>query len=73
MARCGAAQGGGAFDRDESSGLNKPLKDLASGSPPAGAVLRSDKVTFAHPVRLASDFTMADAYLPHELAAVQLL
>ncbi|WP_051848631.1 hypothetical protein [Streptomyces sp. NRRL WC-3725] len=29
VARCGAAQGGGAFDRDESSGLNKPLKDLA--------------------------------------------
>jgi dienelactone hydrolase len=37
------------------------------------AVLRFDKVTFAHPDRLPSDFTMADEYLPQALAAVQLL
>lgn len=66
--------GGGAFDRDESSGPNKPLKDLAWGLASQGvAVLRFDKVTFAHPDRLPSDHTMADEYLPHALAAVQLL
>ncbi|MFI6685912.1 alpha/beta hydrolase family protein [Streptomyces sp. NPDC050485] len=66
--------GGGAFDRDESSGPNKPLKDLAWGlATRQVAVLRFDKATFAHPDRLPSDFTMADEYLPHALAAVQLL
>ena len=66
--------GGGAFDRDESSGPNKPLKDLAWGlATRQVAVLRFDKATFAHPDRLPSDFTMADEYLPHALAAVRLL
>ncbi|MGK4578618.1 serine aminopeptidase domain-containing protein [Kitasatospora sp. HPMI-4] len=66
--------GGGAFDRDESSGPNKPLKDLAWGlASRQVAVLRFDKATFAHPDRLPPDFTMADEYLPHALAAVQLL
>ncbi|MFF2146450.1 alpha/beta hydrolase family protein [Kitasatospora sp. NPDC058190] len=66
--------GGGAFDRDESSGPNKPLKDLAWGlATRQVAVLRFDKVTFAHPDRLPPDFTMADEYLPHARAAVQLL
>ncbi|WP_327660551.1 MULTISPECIES: alpha/beta hydrolase [unclassified Streptomyces] len=66
--------GGGAFDRDESSGPNKPMKDLAWGlASRQVAVLRFDKVTFAHPDRLSSDFTMADEYLPHALAAVELL
>lgn len=66
--------GGGAFDRDESSGPNKPLKDLAWGlASRQAAVLRFDKVTFAHPDRLPPEFTMADEYLPHALAAVQLL
>ncbi|MFJ6852925.1 alpha/beta fold hydrolase [Streptomyces sp. NPDC091271] len=66
--------GGGAFDRDESSGPNKPLKDLAWGlATRQVAVLRFDKVTFAHPDQLPSDFTMADEYLPHALAAVQRL
>ncbi|WP_372348348.1 alpha/beta hydrolase family protein [Streptomyces sp. KL116D] len=66
--------GGGPFDRDESSGPNKPLKDLAWGLASQGvAVLRFDKVTFAHPDRLPSDHNMADEYLPHALAAVQLL
>ncbi|MFD7828597.1 alpha/beta hydrolase family protein [Kitasatospora sp. NPDC059803] len=66
--------GGGAFDRDESSGPNKPLKDLAWGlASRQVAVLRFDKATFAHPDHLPSDFTMADEYLPPALAAVQLL
>ncbi|MGW3040952.1 alpha/beta hydrolase family protein [Kitasatospora sp. NPDC001159] len=66
--------GGGAFDRDESIGPNKPLKDLAWGlATRQVAVLRFDKATFAHPDRLPPDFTMADEYLPHALAAVQLL
>ncbi len=66
--------GGGAFDRDESSGPNKPLKDLAWGlASRQVAVLRFDKVTFVHPDRLPSDFTMADEYLPQALAAVRLL
>ncbi|WTX00155.1 alpha/beta fold hydrolase [Streptomycetaceae bacterium NBC_01309] len=66
--------GGGAFDRDESSGPNKPMKDLAWGlASRQVAVLRFDKVTFAHPDRLPADFTMADEYLPHALAAVRLL
>ncbi|MFJ9775113.1 alpha/beta hydrolase [Kitasatospora sp. NPDC101157] len=66
--------GGGAFDRDGSSGPNKPLKDLAWGL--AGrqvAVLRFDKPTFAHPDRLPADFTMVEEYLPPALAAVDLL
>ncbi|MFC8720007.1 alpha/beta hydrolase family protein [Kitasatospora sp. NPDC057198] len=66
--------GGGAFDRDGSSGPNKPLKDLAWGlASRRVAVLRFDKVTFTHPDRLPPDFTMADEYLPHALAAVGLL
>ncbi|WP_093707137.1 S9 family peptidase [Streptomyces sp. 2131.1] len=66
--------GGGAFDRDESSGANKPLKDLAWGlASRQVAVLRFDKVTFAHPDRLRPDFTMADEYVPHAVAAVRLL
>ncbi|SOB86065.1 hypothetical protein SAMN06272789_6370 [Streptomyces sp. 1331.2] len=66
--------GGGPFDRDESIGPNKPLKDLAWGlASRQVAVLRFDKPTFAHPGRLPADFTMTDEYLPPALAAVQLL
>ncbi|SCK09114.1 hypothetical protein YWIDRAFT_00608 [Streptomyces sp. SceaMP-e96] len=66
--------GGGAFDRDESSGPNKPLKDLAWGLASRHvAVLRFDKITFTRPDRLPSDVTMTDEYLPHALAAVRLL
>ncbi|MEV8325974.1 alpha/beta hydrolase [Kitasatospora sp. NPDC056731] len=36
-------------------------------------MLRFDKATFAHPDHVPSDFTIADEYLPPELAAVQLL
>lgn len=66
--------GGGPFDQDGSSGPNKPLKDLAWGlASRQVAVLRSDKVTFAHPDRLSPHFTMTDEYLPSALAAVRLL
>ncbi|MDL4820834.1 alpha/beta hydrolase [Actinomadura opuntiae] len=68
--------GGGPFDRDATSGPNKPLKDIAWALAARGiAVLRFDKVTFAHPAEVAADpgFTMADEYVPHALAAVALL
>ena len=66
--------GGGAFDRDESVGPNKPLKDLAWGiASRQVAVLRFDKASFAHPDRLPSDFTMTDEYLPPALDALRLL
>ncbi|MEW9554856.1 alpha/beta hydrolase [Nonomuraea sp. NPDC050783] len=68
--------GGGPFDRDATSGPNKPLKDLAWGLAGRGvAVLRFDKVTHAHAARVAADpgFTMSDEYVPHAVAAVHLL
>jgi dienelactone hydrolase len=67
--------GGGPFDRDATSGPNKPLKDLAWGLASRGvAVLRFDKVTYTHKqVTNAHDFTMADEYVPHGIAAVRLL
>ncbi|MER7442998.1 alpha/beta hydrolase family protein [Micromonospora avicenniae] len=67
--------GGGPFDRDATSGANKPLKDLAWGLASRGvAVLRFDKVTLAHPqVIEAIGFNMAEEYVPHAVAAVRLL
>jgi dienelactone hydrolase len=68
--------GGGPFDRDETSGQNKPLKDLAWGLASRGvAVVRFDKVTSAHPRQVADapDFTIAEEYVPHAVAAVHLL
>ncbi|MEU5645641.1 alpha/beta hydrolase family protein [Streptomyces milbemycinicus] len=68
--------GGGPFDRDGTSGPNKPLKDLAWGLASRGvAVLRFDKVTYAHPGEVADtpDFTMADEYVPYAVAAVRTL
>ena len=68
--------GGGPFDRDETSGANKPLKDLAWGLASRGvAVLRFDKVTYAHRDRIAEigGFTMTDEYVHHAAAAVGLL
>ena len=68
--------GGGPFDRDETSGPNKPLKDLAWGLASQGvAVVRFDKVTFVHNSQVANapDFTMAEEYVPHAVAAVHLL
>ncbi|GII31890.1 hypothetical protein Pmi06nite_53320 [Planotetraspora mira] len=68
--------GGGPFDRDATSGPNKPLKDLAWGLASRGvAVLRFDKVTHTHSGQVANahDFTMTDEYVPHAVAAVRLL
>jgi dienelactone hydrolase len=68
--------GSGPCDRDESVGQNKPFKDLAWGLASLGiAVLRFDKVTFAHRAEMAAaaDFTLADEYLPDALAAIELL
>ncbi len=68
--------GGGPFDRDETSGLNKPLKDIAWGLASRGvAVLRFDKVSFTHSQQVATlpDFTMTDEYVPSAVAAVHLL
>jgi uncharacterized protein len=67
--------GGGPFDRDQTVGPNKPLKDLAWGlASRSVAVLRFDKVTHRHPqVMTEPGFTLADEYLPHALAAVRLL
>jgi uncharacterized protein len=67
--------GGGPFDRDETSGSNKPLKDLAWGLASRGvAVLRHDKITHTHR-RVAAEpgFTMSDEYVPHAVAAVRML
>lgn len=66
----------GSFDRDETSGLNKPLKDLAWGLASRGvAVLRFDMVTYVHSQQVAArrDFTMTDEYVPYAVAAVHLL
>jgi predicted alpha/beta-hydrolase family hydrolase len=68
--------GSGPTDRDSTIAHNKPFKDLAWGLASRGvAVLRFDKVTLVHPdqVRADRDFTVADEYLPHALAALRLL
>ncbi|HEY4456090.1 MAG TPA: alpha/beta fold hydrolase [Pseudonocardiaceae bacterium] len=67
--------GGGPFDRDETSGVNKPLKDLAWGLASRGvAVIRFDLVTHARPEFIsAPGFTMSQEYVPHALTGVRLL
>ncbi len=68
--------GSGPVDRDTTIGKSKPLKDLAWGLASQGiAVLRFAKITHAHPeqVKANRDFTVADEYLPHALAAIGLL
>jgi uncharacterized protein len=68
--------GSGPNDRDETIGRNKPFKDLAWGLASRGvAVLRFDKVTYAHGREVAQDrgFTVADEYLPQATAAIRLL
>jgi dienelactone hydrolase len=68
--------GSGPHDRDETTGRNKPFKDLAWGLAAAGvAVLRFDKVTFAHGGQIAANpgFTLADEYVTDAVAAVGLL
>jgi dienelactone hydrolase len=68
--------GSGPHDRDETIGRNKPLKDLAWGLATAGiAVLRFEKVTYAHGAAVAAspDFTLSDEYVPQAAAAIRLL
>ncbi len=68
--------GGGPFDRDETTGSNKPLKDLAWGLASRGiAVLRFDKITHTHRDVAAhlDGFTMTDEYVPQAVAAVSAL
>ena len=67
--------GGGPFDRDETSGPNKPMKDLAWGLASRGiAVLRYDKPSFTYPELFTQPgFTMTQEYLPHAVAAVRVL
>jgi dienelactone hydrolase len=67
--------GGGPFDRDETAGANKPLKDLAWGLAGQGiAVLRFDKVTANRPEAMTEPgYTMTAEYVPHAIAAVRAL
>ncbi len=68
--------GSGPRDRDETLGRNKLFKDVAWGlASHRVAVLRLDKVTSAHPaaVRDNPDFTLADEYVTHGVAAVRYL
>lgn len=65
----------GPFDRDLTTGPNKPFKDLAWGLASRGvAVVRFDKVNHVH-ARVAAEpgFTMVEEYVPHAVAAVRLL
>jgi hypothetical protein len=68
--------GSGPLDRDETIGPNKPFKDLAWGLASRGvAVLRFDKVTYAHggEVRANAEFTLTDEYVPQAIDAIGLL
>lgn len=67
--------GAGPFDRDQTFGPNKPLKDLAWGLASRGvAVARFDKVTHVHgQVSTEPGFTMVDEYVLHAVAAIRLL
>lgn len=68
--------GSGMNDRDETIGGAKPLRDLAVGLAAEGiAVLRYDKVTYQHTVKIASDpkLTLKRETADDALAAVKLL
>ncbi len=67
--------GGGPFDRDETYGPNKPLKDIAWGLASQDiATLRFDKVTYAHSdVVNSNGFTMGEEYIPYTIAAIHML
>ena len=68
--------GGGPFDRDETVGANKPLKDIAWGLASRGVVvLRFDKITHVRPEVMTEEvgFTATAEYVPHAAAAVRLL
>lgn len=58
--------GGGPFDRDETSGPNKPLKDLAWGLASRGVTV----VRFDKPANAA---TMSDEYVPYAVEALGVL
>jgi hypothetical protein len=65
----------GPFDRDLTTGPNKPFKDLAWGLASRGvAVARFDKLTYVHGEAASEPgFTMVEEYVPHAVAAVRLL
>ncbi|MFI7665229.1 serine aminopeptidase domain-containing protein [Nocardia sp. NPDC049526] len=68
--------GGGPFDRDMTTGSNRPLADIAWGLASHGiAVLRFDKVTHTHAGAVAGleSFTVTDEYVPYAVAAVHAL
>jgi dienelactone hydrolase len=68
--------GGGPFDRDGTAGPNKILKDIAWGLASRGvAVLRFDKVTYAHREQIAAtpEFTPTEEYVPHAVAGIEIL
>lgn len=68
--------GGGPFDRDGTAGPNKNLKDIAWGLASRGvAILRFDKVTYAHREQVAAtpEFTPTEEYVPHAVAGVEIL
>jgi pimeloyl-ACP methyl ester carboxylesterase len=63
--------GGGPFDRDETSGPNKPLRDIAVGlAQHEIATLRFDKITH---LGAPNTLTMTEEYVPHALAAIRAL
>ena len=65
----------GPFDRDLTTGPNRPFKDLAWGLASRGvAVVRFDKVNYVHgQIAAEPGFTMVDEYVPHAVAAVRML
>lgn len=68
--------GSGPSDRDATFGPNRPFRDLAWGLASKGiAVLRYDKRSFVHRVRVATDpnLTVKDEVTDDALAAVALL
>lgn len=67
--------GAGPFDRDGTSGPNKPLKDLAWGLATKGiAVLRFDKSTANRPEAMTEPgYTMTSEYVPPAIVAVRAL
>ncbi|WP_163512577.1 alpha/beta hydrolase [Fodinicola acaciae] len=67
--------GGGPFDRDETTGPNRPLKDIAWGLASRGvAVVRFDKITYVDGAAASRPgFTATDEYVPAAVAAIRLL
>ncbi|RCX16218.1 hypothetical protein DFP94_11375 [Fontibacillus phaseoli] len=69
-------QGSGPHDRDSSIGGAKPFRDLAAGLASQGiAVLRYDKVTYEHSLKVSTNpkFTLKRESADDALSAVQLL